>query len=253
MRQHLFELVAFSTYAELRAERARSYLGLIWWVLEPAMQMGAYWLVFGVIFEAGGPDYLPMLLIGLTVWQWMKSCITHGGYAIWTNLPLIRQVQLSPLVFPLVQMLADTVKFVFIFLLLVVILWCIGYRPNIAYLALPIVFVAVFLVAAGAGFVVASVVPLLPDLRFVIEQVLFVVMFLSGVVFSLESVPSPIREIMELNPIAVLMEGTRGILMRGEWPNWVGLTKVGVISIAVCLVGIAFVKRLAPRYPKLAT
>jgi lipopolysaccharide transport system permease protein len=150
-------------------------------------------------------------------------------------------------------MLADTVKFVFIFLLLVVILWCIGYRPNIAYLALPIVFVAVFLVAAGAGFVVASVVPLLPDLRFVIEQVLFVVMFLSGVVFSLESVPSPIREIMELNPIAVLMEGTRGILMRGEWPNWVGLTKVGVISIAVCLVGIAFVKRLASRYPKLAT
>jgi lipopolysaccharide transport system permease protein len=78
-------------------------------------------------------------------------------------------------------------------------------------------------------------------------------MFLSGVVFSLKSVPSPIREVMELNPIAVLMEGTRGILMRGEWPNWVGLTKVGLISIAVCLVGVAFVRRLAPRYPKLAT
>ena len=57
---------------------------------------------------------------------------------------------------------------------------------------LPLVFVAVFLVAAGAGFVVAAIVPLLPDLRFVIEQVLTVVMFLSGVVFSLKAVPSPL-------------------------------------------------------------
>jgi len=253
MRQHLIELVLFSTYAELRAERSRSYLGIIWWVLEPAMQMGAFWLVFGLILKTGGPDYLPMLLIGLTVWQWMKSCITHGGYAVWSNLPLIRQVRLSPLVFPLVQMFADTIKFAFIFVLLVAILWCMGYPPNAAYLALPLVFIAVFLVAAGAGFVVAAIVPLLPDLRFVIEQVLTVVMFLSGVVFSLKTVPSPLREIMELNPIAVLMEATRGILMNGEWPNVVGLTKVSLISVTVCLIGIAVMARLAPRYPKLAT
>ena len=253
MRQHLIELVLFSTYAELRAEAARSYLGLLWWVLEPALMMGAFYLVFDVILKSGGPDYLPFLLIGLTVWQWMKSCITHGGYAVWTNLPLIRQVRLSPLVFPLVQMFADTIKFFFIFALLVVILWCIGYPPNAAYLALPLVFVAVFLVAAGAGFVVAAIVPLLPDLRFVIEQVLTVVMFLSGVVFSLKAVPSPLREIMELNPIAVLMEATRGILMDGDWPNVVGLTKVSLISVTVCLIGVAVIARLAPRYPKLAT
>jgi lipopolysaccharide transport system permease protein len=72
-------------------------------------------------------------------------------------------------------------------------------------------------------------------------------------VFSLKSVASPLREVMELNPIAVLMEATRGILMRGEWPNWVGLTKVSVISIAICLIGTYVVARLAPRYPKLAT
>ena len=253
MRLHLIELVLFSTYAELRAERARSYLGLIWWVLEPGMQMAAYWLVFGVILKTGGPDYLPMLLIGLTIWQWMKSCITHGGYAIWSNLPLIRQVRLPPLVFPLVQMFADTIKFFYIFGLLLVILWLFGYPPNLAYFALPFVFAAVFLVAAGAGFVVASLVPLLPDLRFVIEQVLTVVMFLSGVVFSLKAVPSPMREVMELNPIAVLMEDARGILMRGEWPSWIGLIKVSLLSITACLVGVAAVERLAPRYPKLAT
>jgi len=252
MRQHLIELVLFSTYAELRAEAARSYLGLIWWVLEPAMMMGAFWLVFDVILKSGGHDYVPFLLIGMTLWQWMKSCITHGGYAIWSSLPMVRQVRLPPLVFPLIAMLSDTVKFVFIFLLLLVILWSLGYPPNAAYWALPILFVAIFLAAAGAGFIVAALVPLVPDLRFVIEQVLMVVMFLSGVIFPLDKVPDSLKWLMALNPVAVVMDDARGILMHGQLPNWVGLSKVAAISLVLCAFGVLFVRHLAPRFPKLA-
>jgi lipopolysaccharide transport system permease protein len=252
MRQHLIELILFSTYAELRAERSRSYLGLIWWVLDPAMQMAVWWVLIDVIMHAGGPGYLPSLLIGLTLWQWMKSCMTHGGYAIWSHLGLVRQVRLPPLVFPIVAMLSDTVKFLYIFGVLLVILWVSGYPPNIAYFGLLPLFVATFLLSAGVGFVISALVPLLPDLRFVIEQVLTVVMYLSGVVFMLSSVPSPLREILALNPIAVIMDAARGILMHGLWPNWIGLGKATLISILACAVGAYVVGRLAPRYPKLA-
>jgi lipopolysaccharide transport system permease protein len=252
MPQHLLELILFSTYAELRAERSRSYLGLIWWVAEPAMMMAAFWLVFDVILKTGGPEYLPFLLVGLTLWQWMKSCITHGGHAIWTNLGLIRQARLPVLVFPFVQMLADTIKFFFIFALLLVILWLMGFPANITYLALPVVFAVTLLFAAGVGFIVAAIVPLIPDLRFVIEQVLTVVMFLSGVVFALDAVPSPLREVIALNPVATLLDATRGILMHARWPDWLALAKVFAISGGVFAIGIGVVMKLAPRYPKLA-
>jgi lipopolysaccharide transport system permease protein len=66
MRLHWLELVLFSTYAELRAERARSYLGFLWWIIEPAMNMATYYLVFAVVLKTGQPDYVPFLLIGLT-------------------------------------------------------------------------------------------------------------------------------------------------------------------------------------------
>lgn len=253
MRLHLVELILFNTYAELRAEAARSYLGLVWWVLEPAMMMGAFWLVFDVILHTGGPDYVPFLLIGITVWQWMKSCITHGGYAIWGNLGMVRQVPLPPLVFPLVAMLSDTVKFAFIFALLLVILWSMGYPPNAAYWGLLPLFASVFLAGAGAGFIVAALVPLVPDLRFVIEQVLTVVMFLSGVVFPLTQVPDRLRWMMDFNPVAVVMADARGILMHAQLPNWVGLYKVALISIFACIAGVLFVRHLAPRFPKLAS
>ncbi|MGA9422124.1 MAG: ABC transporter permease [Rhodanobacteraceae bacterium] len=252
MRRHLIDLLLFSTYAELRAERARNYLGLLWWVLEPAMMMAAFWLVFSVVLKTGGPEYLPFLLIGLTIWQWMKSCITHSGHAIWTNLALLRQISLPPVILPLVQMFADTVKFFYIFALLLVILWCLGYPPNITYFALPALFVAIFLFAAGLGFLMAAIVPFLPDMRFVIEQVLTVVMFMSGVVFALDSVPEPLRTWFRLNPVAELVDATRGILMYARWPDWPALALVSAISGLVCVFGAWVVTRQAARYPKLA-
>ena len=253
MRLHYLELILFSTYAELRAERARSYLGLIWWVLEPAMMMGTFFLVFSVVLKNNQPDYVPFLLVGLALWQWFKSCVSHGGYAIWTQLNLVRQVKLPVQVFPTVQILADTVKFIFILALLLAILWSSGYPPNMTYLALVPVLLVELVFAAGAAYLVAAVVPLIPDLRFVIEQFLTVVMFLSGVVFPLTSVPLELRGWFELNPIAVLVDAGRGILMYARWPDWAALGRVALISLALYALGSFLIARLTPRYVKLAS
>lgn len=252
MRLHILELVFFSTYAELRAERARSYLGLIWWLLEPAMQMGTYYLVFAVVTRTAAPDFVPFLLIGLVSWQWFKSAVSHGGHAIWYNLPLIRQVKLPAAIFPSVQILADTIKFVFILALLLVILWCTGYPPNGAYAALLPVLLIELMFASAIAYFVASLVPILPDLRFVIEQVLVVAMFLSGVVFSLANIPSPWHEILALNPMVGLIDSLRGILMHGRWPDWFALARLCVISIALYAAALLLIRRLTPRYVKQA-
>jgi len=251
MRLHFFELILFSTYAELRAERARSYLGLLWWLIEPAMSMATFYLVFAVVLKNQQADFVPFLLVGLTMWQWFKSCVSHGSYAIWLQLPLIRQVRLPVQVFPTVQILADTVKFLFILALLLVILWVYGYAPSASYLALIPVLLVELVFAAGAAYIVAAVMPFVPDLRFVIEQILQVLMFLSGVVFALDIVPEPMRSVFMLNPIAVLIEAGRSILMHGQWPDWAALGRVALISLALFGFGTFLLARLTPRYVKL--
>ena len=253
MRLHFLELILFSTYAELRAESARSYLGLAWWIIEPAMNMATYYVVFVVVLHTAQADYVPFLLVGLTLWQWFKSCVSHGGYSIWQNLPLVRQVRLPVQVFPSVQILADTVKFLFILALLLVILWCSGYAPNPTYLALPVVLLVELVFAAGAAYVVAALMPFVPDLRFVIEQLLTIMMFLSGIVFSLDAVPQSMRAWFALNPIVVLVDAGRGILMHAQWPDWFALGRVALISWVLYAFGAFLVQRWTPRYVKLPT
>lgn len=246
------ELLWFSAYAELKAESARSYLGFLWWMLEPAMFMAVFYVVFGLILSNGGPDYIPFLLIGLSFWQWFKSCISHGGHAIWLNIPLMRQVRLPVLLFPLTAVLSDTVKFVFIFAVLLLILWAAGYGPWWGYLALPLVFGVELLLAVAGALIAAAIVPFVPDVRFVIENALMAMMFVSGVVFSLDSMPEPYRTWMAFNPMVGILETARDILMRGQWPDWQLLLQAGIGSLVVLAFAIALITRLAPRYPKLA-
>lgn len=252
MRLHFFELVWFSTYAELRAERSRSYLGLAWWLVEPALMMAAFWLVFDRILGTGGPDYLPFLLVGLVVWQWFKSSIVHAGLAIWMNLALIHQVRMPVLVFPFVHLLSDALKFAFVFVLLLAVLWLAGYPPSAAWLSLPLLLACLLACAGGCGLLLAALMPLLPDLRFVIEQLLTVLMFLSGVVFSLQRVPAPYSDWLAWNPVLLLLEALRGVLLQGQWPDWAMLGRISLLALLLAGLGLAAVQRLAPRYPKLA-
>lgn len=246
------ELLWFSAYAELKAESARSYLGFLWWLLEPAMFMAVFYVVFGVLLGNADPDFIPFLLVGLTFWQWFKSCVTHGSHAIWLNIPLMRQVKLPILLFPLTAVLSDTLKFFFIFGVLLILLWLGGRPPSITYLALPVVFAVELLLAMGCALIAAAIVPFVPDVRFVIENALMALMFMSGVVFSLATLPEPYRSWLAWNPVVGVLESARDILMRGVWPDWSLLAQAAVGAGVMLVIGALMIVRLAPRYPKLA-
>ena len=49
-----------------------------------------------------------------------------------------------------------------------------------------------------------------------------------------------------------VLDAVRGVLMRGDWPDWPALAYAGAASCAIGAVGAALVLRLAPRYPKMA-
>jgi len=145
------------------------------------------------------------------------------------------------------------VKFLCILAILLVVLWCTGYPPNVTYIALlPVLLVELVFVAA-CTYVVAAVVPLVPDLRFIIEQILNVVMFLSGVVFALDGLPQDLRRWFEFNPIVELIDAGRGILLHAQWPDWGALGRVALVSLALYALGAWLITHLTPRYVKLPT
>ncbi|MEN9848535.1 MAG: hypothetical protein RL368_1275 [Pseudomonadota bacterium] len=244
------ELILYKTYADLRAETERTYLGFLWWIFEPIMYMSVFYVMFGLMLGHKTDDFVPFLLVGLTIWQWFKSCLSHGSESILGAHGLITQIHLPKVIFPIILILTDTVKFIFIFSLLLIFLWLYGYSITIHYLALPILFFVQLLFTTSLTFILAAVVPFLPDLRFVVENVLQAVFFVSGVFVAASIVPEEYLGYYYLNPMTNLIEDYRNVLMYAKMPDWSSLLVIMAISVLGIIFGAYLIKRFEHIYPK---
>ena len=245
------ELVFYKTYADLKAESTRTYLGILWWIFEPVMYMAIFYVVFGIAMQQGTPNFVQFLLIGLTAWQWMKSSVSHGSESILIYRPLMQQAHLPKVLFPTILILTDTTKFIFILLILLLYLWLTGFPITYTYLTLPLVLGVEFLFILALTYFFAAIVPFLPDLRFVIENVFQAVFFASGIFFSAVSIPEQYRVYFYLNPMATLIEDFRNVLMYNTMPDFQALAIIGFCSLMGIVFSIFLISRFEYTYPKI--
>ena len=243
-------LVLFKAYASLRAEAARNYLGILWWVLDPVLSMAVYYVVFGYLFRRGGEHFVPFLLIGLVAWQWFANTVSHAMGSIIANGRLMSQIYITKIFFPLVVMVVDSVKFSLILLLLLVFLWVYGFPLSFAYAAVPVLLLVQATWILGVAFVLAGLVPFLPDVRYVVEFSLRLAFFVSGVLFPGTLIPDAYRWLFYLNPMACMIEDYRSILMDGAGPDWSRLAAVLAAGILVLAAGVMILIKNDRRYPR---
>ena len=252
MRQRIKDIIYYKTYAELKSESQRYYLGFLWWLIEPVMYMLVFYFVFGVLFQRGTEDFVPFLLTGLVFWQWFQTTVMQCADVIASNRYLLNQVFVPKYVFPAVILSKNTAKFGIVLVMLIVFLLVYGIEPSPAWFAAPLVLAVGGVLVAGVSALVASVTPIVPDLRVVFDNGLRALLFLSGIFYDIDSFDSPYRAIFHLNPIAIVIDNLRGVLLDNSYPDWWQLG--GVLLVASCLGagGLAIMRANESRYVKIA-
>lgn len=248
--RRLLELVWFQSYAALRAEREQTFLGFFWWFVEPVVTMAVFYFVFSYILDRGTENYVAFLLSGLVLWKWFGTAFVSGGSAIIANSGLLAQVYIPKLILPLVAITVDTLKFAVTLVLLFIFLWIYGYEIQATYLAIPVVLGTELLFICGATLLLSSITPFLPDLNLLLDNLLRALFFISGIFFPLSVVPPEIREYLLLNPVAILIESFRQVVLDGQWPAWEALASVCGASVFLGLLGLAILKRNDRDYEK---
>lgn len=246
-----FELILYKTYADLRVEAERTYIGFLWWVLDPIVSMCVYYLAFGVLFNIKTEDYVPFLFTGLVPWRWHLSSMGHAGNSLISGHNLMQQVHLPKIIFPIVTLLTDLVKFAFVFVILLAFLWIYGRPVGLSYLALPFLLFVHILFIAATSIVLASIVPFAADLRLLVDYLMRLLFFLSGIFWSIERVPEAYHSYVRLNPFFSIIEAYRDILLKNEWPAWSTLLVIAAVSVTGILVGVRVIAKNDRNYPRL--
>ena len=164
-----WQLVVYKVRFNLRSEAAQSYLSYAWWVLEPLLQLGIYYIVFGILLNRGGEGFVPFLISGIVPFLWFSKSVNNSSRSIVQGKGMISQTYLPKPFFPLVVVGQDMVKQTFAFLLMFAFLVYFGYFPSLGWLwFIPIVFTQLLLIIA-ACLIVSFIVPFARDLQYLIN------------------------------------------------------------------------------------
>lgn len=248
-----WDLLFYHAGCALKAEFAKYRLHFLWWFLEPILNLGILYLVFGVFFASGVPNYALFLLTGLITWQWFANTVPHASRSIYGAMKMFQQFKVYPVHFPLCVFVQDTAKYLTVlavFLLVVALLA--PYPPSLLWFDLVPVMLVLALCVAGTAILVASLVPFLPDLAVVVPIIVQILFFASGIFFNIDGVVLPQhRLILYLNPNTVCIKSMRDILIGGHHPNWLLLGCAALISLAIFFLGLLLVTRCRKIYPRI--
>ena len=245
------DLIFYKAWADLRSEARGYYIGYAWWIFEPVLEMLVFYVVFNVLFHRGGPNFIQFLLIGLIVWKWFGTTVQHCGNSMMGAKALIKQTALPKIIFPTIYFVTDTFKAAIVMLLVLVLLFATGFKPNQAYFALPILMISQFLLITAVGYTLAAIVPFFPDLSILVTLLLRMLWFISGVFFDPRNISESKRELFFLNPMALLIDNYRGILLHQEWPAVKPFLVISAVSILVIHLSANFISRKDTLYPRI--
>lgn len=247
-----WQLVVVKVKLNLVSEASKNYLNYAWWVLEPALFVGVFYVVFGVLLGQGGPDFVTFLICGKIPFLWFSHSMLNMSNSIVSGQTLISQVDIPKVFFPLVSMIQDAVKQLFVFVLLfwVLVLYGVDINENWLYLPLLIAVHALFILAGGL--VAAAIVPIIPDFRYVITTGLMLLMFASGTFYSYRDVvESSYQEMFLANPMAALIKNYRQVLLDGQTPDFGRLAVIAIISSLIVVAVSGILKRYGSAYSRL--
>ncbi|MER7511607.1 ABC transporter permease [Streptomyces lavendulae] len=207
--------------ARMQATYSTARLGQVWHLMTPLLNAAVYYFIFGVVMNASHhvPDYVPFLITGVFVWDFIGSSVNAGTRAVHGNLGLVRALHFPRASLPISSVVQLFQQLLVTMGALVVLLLAFGQTPGPAWLiALPALFLmAVF--CAGCALVMARVGSKNPDVSQLMPFVLRTWMYSSGVMWSIDSVlrtdhlPHWVTLLLKTNPAAVYIDLMRFALI----------------------------------------
>ena len=122
---------------EIKRKYSRSYLGILWSVLNPLLNMVVLSFIFTKMFSRNIENYPLYLLSGQTVWQLFTGATSAAMTVMVDNRVMLTRVKFPMAIFPIARVYSALVNFLYTFVAYLLMLLAFRIRPGITMLAAP--------------------------------------------------------------------------------------------------------------------
>lgn len=249
----LQELVRKSVKTQYR----NSFLGLLWTVLNPLLNMLVMWLIFAQFFGRNDPLYPVYLLTGNILFSCLRGATDGGMGSIVNNRGLLLRTKIDTHLFPLASTLSSLVTFAFSFVALLLIMAGMQIFGGYSLFGYQILFVLVMLPAFvlfeyGISLFLSAIFVFCRDIKYLYSVFLTLWTYLTPIFYKIDTlkVGSFGYKIVKLNPMYYFVRYFRDAVYNYHYIGWgvpymktLGLLYViGLVSFAIGLTVFKLLK-----------
>ena len=243
-----FRLMDIMARMALRADASRFFLGYIWWVLEPLLWVGVFYVVFVIILGSRSEDFLPFLMVGKLSFVWFSKSITQASNSIVAGKGLVGKINVPKTLFPMAMVHEGLYRQAAVFFMMFLYVLIDGYSVTSAWFYLLPVMVVNYVMIIACALVGACAVCIARDFSPLIGLGMMFLMFTSGVFWNVRDLdPAKAEMVLALNPLAFMLDAYRQILLSGIPPDMGHLLSIGA-GFGALLCVMVLVMRRASHY-----
>lgn len=231
--------------SDLRARYRRSVLGLGWSLLNPIAMTAVLCTVFHGLFSVDLKEFAPYLLSGLAFWGFISATVVGGCSCFTSGESYIRQFPAPMAIYPLRTVLGGGFHFLMAFFVALILTWTLQGFGNLAALWSLVPIFCLLLVIGWSLAVLSGLVQVhFPDSQHLLEVGIQMLFYLTPIMYPRHLLEQKgMSWLVDLNPLASLVELIRAPMLRGELPaTHFILTSLVLAAITTSAAGMALVR-----------
>ena len=251
--KHLYgyrELLLTWIVREVKARYIQSLFGFAWAIFQPLALTVVFTIVFSYIVRLPSDDlpYPIFVYSAMLPWSFFSRALIGGVESIVGNMSLVTKIYFPRAILPLAAVATHFVDFLCGVIVFIGLLIYYQVPLNPAMGLIPVLFLIQLLLTAGLALGAAAINVFYRDVKQMLPLLLQIWMYACPIIYPVSMVPDWLRPWYLLNPMAVVIDGYRETILKGQWPAWQGIATAAAVSILIFFAGYLAFERLEGRF-----
>lgn len=218
-KKQYFFVIQQLTAREFKRKYARSYLGVLWSVLNPLLSMAVLSLIFSQLFRRSIENYPVYYLTGYILWQTFTGATNAAMTTLSDNKTLLLKVKFPMQLFILARVYTALINLLYSLIAYFVMLFVfkVPFSPTMFFS--PVILLFLLLFSLGLSYMLATAYVFFGDIKHLYTVALTLWMYCSAIFYPVEQLTGPIRTVIENNPIYIFIHALRKVMLYGTLPS----------------------------------
>lgn len=225
LKEHIknFYLIQRLAQFQIKITDHNNYLGIAWEVLNPALQIMVYWLVFGLGIRSNAPihgiPFVFWLLVGISMWFFINQGVLEGTKSISQKFNQVAKMNFPLSIIP--TYIVTSRFYGHLGLLAIIIIACMfnGIIPSIHIVQLLIYVPFAYLLTSSVALLTSTLGILIRDTQMIMQALMRILFYMSPILWVPKNhgVSGLIHQIMLFNPVYFIAESYRAAILFHQW------------------------------------